>query len=99
MPLFDKVKEQAALAAQRAQEAGKLGQAKLDQVQDKRKEDALLRDLGEAVYAQRTGAAGAEAGDIERLVAEITSLRSQAAVAAADPAPANAAPEGDFKLD
>jgi hypothetical protein len=55
MPLFDKVKAQAGQVAQKAQEAGKAGQAKLDQAQAKRKADALLRDLGAAVYAERSG--------------------------------------------
>lgn len=94
MPLFDKMKEQAAQAAQKAQEAAQRGQAKLDEAQAKRKEDTLLRDLGAAVYAERTG--GGSSGDIDRLVAEITAHREE------QPAPAAAAdsaPEGDFKLE
>jgi hypothetical protein len=91
MPLFDKMKEQAAQAAQKAQDAAQRGQAKLDEAQAKRKEDALLRDLGAAVYAERTG--GGSSGDVDRLVAEITAHRAEQS------APAGAAPEGDFKLD
>lgn len=94
MPLFDKVKEQAAQAAQKAQEAAQRGQSKLDEAQAKRKEDALLRDLGAAVYAERTG--GGSSGEIDRLVAEITAHREEQPSAAAAAA---SAPEGDFKLD
>lgn len=98
MPLFDKVKEQAAQAAQKAQEAAQKGQAKLDEAQAKRKEDALLRDLGSLVYAERTGAAGTDdAAEIDRLVAEITAQR--AAESPAGEPSAAAAPEGDFTLD
>ena len=55
MPLFDRVKAQAAQVAQKAQEAGKAGQAKLDEMQAKRKLDGLLRDLGAALYAEHAG--------------------------------------------
>ncbi|HVB06061.1 MAG TPA: hypothetical protein VNF07_07460 [Acidimicrobiales bacterium] len=71
MPLFDKIKAQAAQVAQMAQDAGKAGQAKLDQVQSKRQLDALYRDLGAAVYAERNGDAAAGA-EVTRLVGEIT---------------------------
>jgi hypothetical protein len=99
MPLFDKVKEQAAQAAQKAQEAAQKGQAKLDEAQAKRREDALLRDLGAVVYAERTGTAGADsAGDIERLVADISAHRAENAATASASTTA-AAPEGDFTLD
>jgi len=67
---FDKVKEGASAAADKAKEAGKAGQAKLDEAQAKKKLDGLYRDLGEAVYLERTGQAKAE-GEVERLLAEI----------------------------
>lgn len=92
MPLFDKMKEQAAQAAQKAQEAAQRGQAKLDEAQAKRKEDALLRDLGAAVYAERTG--GGSTAEVDRLVADITAHRAEQQAE-----PAAGAPEGDFKLD
>jgi hypothetical protein len=85
MPLFDKVKEQAAQAAQKAQEAAQKGQAKIDEAQAKRREDALLRDLGALVYAERTGTAGpGSSGDIDRLVGEITKCRAEPPVTDAD---------------
>ena len=81
MGLMDRVKEQAALAAQRAtqatQEAAQQGKAKLDQAQAKRRADAMFRDLGAAVYAERTGRGGTDTADkIERLV---TALQQQEA--------------------
>jgi hypothetical protein len=81
MALLDKMKEQAAQAAQKAQQAAQAGQAKLDETQAKKKEDALMRDLGAAVYAERTG--GGTAGEVDRLVAEITAHRTEQAAAPA----------------
>jgi hypothetical protein len=72
MALFDKVKSQAQDVAKRAQEATKVGQAKLDEFQSKRQLDALYRDLGEAVYAERTGAPGGSVDAVDAAVAAIT---------------------------
>ena len=77
MALFDKVKEQASQLAQKAQEAGKAGQAKIEDVQSKRKSDAMLRDLGAALYAQRTGTAPENGAEIDRLVGEITAFEAE----------------------
>lgn len=55
MGLMDKVKEQAATATAAAKDAAHKGQAKLDELQAKRVADALLRDLGAAVYSQQAG--------------------------------------------
>ena len=73
MGLMDRVREQAAMAAQRAsqmtQEAAQQGKAKMDQAQAKRRADAMCRVLGAAVYAERTGRGGTDTADkIERLV-------------------------------
>jgi hypothetical protein len=73
MGLMDRVREQAAMAAQRAtqvtQEAAQQGKAKMDQAQAKHRADAMFRDLGAAVYAERTGRGGTDTADkIERLV-------------------------------
>ena len=72
MGLMDRVREQAAQVAQRTaqatQEAAHQGKAKLDQAQAKRRADAMFRDLGAAVYAERTGRGGTDTADkIERL--------------------------------
>lgn len=72
MALFDKVKEQATQLAQKAQEAGKAGQAKIEDAQARRKADAMLRQLGAAVYAQRSGTASADSSaEIDKLVADL----------------------------
>jgi hypothetical protein len=73
MGLIDRVREQAAQVAQKAgqatQDAAQQGKARLDQAQAKRRADAMFRDLGAAVYAERTGRGGTDTADkIERLV-------------------------------
>ena len=69
MPLIDRVREQAAQLAQRTQEAAQEVRARLDQAQARRRADAMFRDLGAAVYAERTGRGGPDSADkIERLV-------------------------------
>ena len=108
MALMDKMKAQAAQLAQKAQEAGKAGQSKIVDVQAKRRADGLLRDLGAAVYAQRTGSVtGDTSGDIDRLVSELTKLESENGPLDASEAapPADGAttetenpPEGGFTL-
>jgi hypothetical protein len=69
MGLMDRVREQAAQLAQKTQEAAKEGREKLDQAQARRRADAMFRDLGAALYAERTGRAGADnAAKMDRLV-------------------------------
>jgi len=109
MGFLDKAKQQATQLAQKAQEGVKTGQAKLDQVQSKKKEDALLRDLGAVVFAEKTGrATGETAAETERLVSELRSHETEAGAISTTPTAhtvdpgagaAQAAPEGDFKLD
>jgi len=88
--LLDRVKEQAATATAAAKDAAQQGQAK-------RAADAILRDLGAAVYAQQSGRATASTpADIDRLTAALREhetthgpldlgLESPAAGAAASP--------------
>jgi hypothetical protein len=111
MGFLDKAKQQATQLAQKAQEGVKTGQAKLDQAQTKKKEDALLRDLGAVFYAEKTGkATGETAAEIERLLSELRT--HEAEVGSVSTAPTahtvdtggaagatQGAPEGDFKLD
>lgn len=67
-----KAKEQAATASARAKDAAQKGQAKYDAFQAKRTADAMLRDLGVAVYAQRVGRSTPDTpADIDRLVAAL----------------------------
>ena len=72
MGLMDKVKAQATVLAQKTQETARDSKVKFDQAQAKRRGDVMLRNLGAAVYAQRTGRAtpGSQA-EIDKLVADI----------------------------
>ena len=55
MGLMDKVKAQATQLAEKAQEAGKAGQAKLGTLQTKKQADTLLRELGAHHFAKAKG--------------------------------------------
>lgn len=55
MGIMDKVKAQATQIADKAQEAAKEGQAKIAEMQAKRKADGLLLELGGIVYSERAG--------------------------------------------
>ena len=69
MGLMDRVREQAAQLAQKTQEAAQEGRVMLDQAQARRRADAMFRDLGAAVYAERTSRGGPDgAAKIDRLV-------------------------------
>jgi len=69
MGFMDKIREQGTQLTQKAQETAREGKIKLDQAQAKRRADAIFRDLGAAVYAERTGRASAENKEkIDRLV-------------------------------
>jgi hypothetical protein len=69
MGLMDRVREQAAQLAQKTQEAAQEGRVMLDQAQARRRADAMFRDLGAAVYAERTGRGGPDGtAKIDRLV-------------------------------
>lgn len=69
MGLLDKVKDAAQNATVAAKDAAAKGQAKLDGAQAKRAADGLLRDLGAAFYATKTGRATTTTdADIDRLI-------------------------------
>src|SRR5260370_21086802 len=96
MGLMDKVKAQATQLAQKTQETARDSKVKFDQAQAKRRGDAMLRNLGAVVYADRTGRGTADtAAEIDRLVAQISgheaengiSLASEATEATAADAP------------
>ena len=55
MGFMDKVKEQAAVVTAVAKDTAQKGQAKVEEVQAKRAADAVLRQLGLAVFLERTG--------------------------------------------
>jgi hypothetical protein len=60
MGLMDKVKAQATQLAQKTQEAAQEGKNRIDQAQANRRGDALLRQLGALVFADRTGRGAAD---------------------------------------
>lgn len=73
MGLMDKMKAQASQMAERAQEAGKVGQAKIEALQAKRKADSLLEELGLISYLAR--AARGAPGDDARVTDLVEQLR------------------------
>jgi hypothetical protein len=76
--LLDKVKETATTAAEVAKDAAAKGQAKLDEVQAKKAADGILRDLGAAFYATKTGRSTPDTEpEIERLVAALQAHEDQ----------------------
>jgi len=97
---LDKVKEGAAQASAAAKDAAQKGQAKLDVMQAKKAADAMLRDLGVAIYAEHTGrGTPATEASAERLVTALQQHEAEHGAidiafespAAADPAAAAAA--------
>jgi hypothetical protein len=72
MGLMDKVKAQATVLAQKTQETARDSKIKFDQAQAKRRSDVMLRNLGAAVYAERTGrGTPGTQPEIDKLVADI----------------------------
>ncbi len=93
MGLLDKVKDKATQATEMAKDAAAKGQAKLDEAQAKKAADGMLRDLGAAFYATRTGRATPTTdGDIERLVAALQQHESEHGALTLAPESAAAAP-------
>jgi hypothetical protein len=93
MGLLDKVKAQASAATAVAKDAAQKGQAKLDEVQAKKSADGMLRDLGAAFYATKTGRATPSTdSDIDRLVAALQTHESEHGALTLAPESAAAAP-------
>ena len=94
MGLMDKVRAQGTQIAQMAQETAREGKVKLDQANAKRRADAMFRDLGATVYAERTGRGTPDSKDkIDRLVEALS--RQEASQGLGDPdgtAPGSNAP-------
>lgn len=84
MGLMDKVRAQGTQIAQMAQETAREGKVKLDQAQAKRRADAMFRDLGATVYAERTGRGTPDSqAKIDRLVDALS--RQEASQGLGDP--------------
>ena len=93
MPLMDRFREQAAQLAQKTQEAAHEGRAMLDQAQARRRADAMFRDLGAAVYAERTGRGGpGGAKKIERLIKALSRQEAEQGLGENQPPPASENP-------
>jgi hypothetical protein len=85
---MDKVRAQGSQLAQVAQDAAREGKVKLDQAQAKRRADALFRDLGAAVYAERTGRGSPDSKDrIDRLVDALSRQEADQGLGETDGAP------------
>jgi hypothetical protein len=93
MGLLDKVKDKAAQATEMAKDAAQKGQAKLDEVQSKKLADGMLRDLGAAFYATKTGRTTPTTdADIDRLVGALQTHESEHGTLTLAPESAAAAP-------
>jgi hypothetical protein len=93
MGLLDKVKAQATAATAVAKDAAQKGQAKLEEVQSKKGADGMLRDLGAAFYATKTGRATPSTdADIDRLVTALQTHESEHGALTLAPESAAAAP-------
>jgi hypothetical protein len=78
MGLMDKVRAQATQLAQKTQEAAQEGKARLDQAQANRRGDALLRQLGALVFADRTGRGTPDSqARIDQLISAISAHEQQ----------------------
>lgn len=87
MGLMDRVKAQAAQIAQQAQEAAQEGRARLDQAQASRRGDALLRQLGAVVFAERTGRGAADSqAKIDQLINDIAAYERENGLDLTNPA-------------
>ena len=105
MGLMYKVKAQATVLAQKTQETARDSKVKFDQAQAKRRGDVMLRNLGAAVYAERTGRGtpGTQA-EIDKLVADIKAHEAEHGInlaaepeaqPQASPPPADGPPSAD----
>jgi hypothetical protein len=101
MGLMDKVKAQATQLAQKTQEAAQEGKAKLDQAQANRRGDALLRQLGALVFAERTGRGTADTQtQIDQLISTITVHERETGLNLVQPTvPPPASPAGEGGTD
>ncbi len=77
MGLMDKVKGQANQLAQKTQQTAQEGKAKLDQAQANRRADALFRQVGAAVYADRTGRGADNQPKIDKLISDISAIEQE----------------------
>jgi hypothetical protein len=93
MGLLDKVKAQATAATEMAKDAAAKGQAKMNEVQAKKAADGMLRDLGAAFYATKTGRSTPTTdADMEHLISALQAHESEHGQITLAPESAAAAP-------
>ena len=93
MGLLDKVKAQATAATEMAKDAAAKGQAKMNDAQAKKTADGMLRDLGAAFYATKTGRSTPTTdADITQLVTSLQAHESEHGQITLAPESAAAAP-------
>ena len=100
MGFLDKVKATAEKAAEKTQQGLQQGQQKIEDLQEKRKLETLLHDLGAATFLDRTGrGTPAITSDIERMLAGIRELEQAGTEipvpSGASPAPGTVGSTGD----
>jgi hypothetical protein len=103
--LMDKMKEQAGQLAEKGKQGMAQGQAKLDEMQQKKQIDSLLRDLGAATYAAERK--GGPREEVQRLLAAIDQHEADNGPVDTTTSPAagtatsttSATEGGDFRLD
>jgi hypothetical protein len=94
MGLMDKVKAQATQLAQQTKEAAEQGKAKLDQAQASRRGDAMLRQLGVAVFAERTGRGTPDSQTkIDQLINDISTYERENGLNLTDPSSGASVPQ------
>lgn len=78
MGLMDKVKASAGQLADKAQEGIQAGQAKVEDIQAKRKSDAMLLEIGGLVYTDKVGRPEADVESrIAGLVARLQAFEAE----------------------
>jgi hypothetical protein len=93
MGLLDKVKAQATAATEMAKDAAAKGQAKMNDAQAKKTADGMLRDLGAAYYATKTGrSTPTTEADMAQLVTSLQAHESEHGQITLAPESAAAAP-------
>jgi hypothetical protein len=97
MSFLDKAKVAAEKAATKAQQGVQQGQAKIEELQEKRKFDALLRDLGSAYWDEERHSGDHEAvvRALAALDAHVTDATAEAEPSVHDDAPSDNAPSDD----
>ena len=77
MGFMDKVRSQATTLAEKAQGGLQTGKEKLDVLQERKRAQRLLQELGTLVYRKHTNrATDASAAEIERLVADLQKIEA-----------------------